>query len=310
MPDTSRSSDPMAPPRPADAPLGAVVRKPGWLKVKAPGGAAYAEVRRLVRDLKLHTVCEEAHCPNVGECWGHRTATFLILGEVCTRSCAYCAVAHGRPEPPDAGEPRRLAEAARAMRLRHAVVTSVDRDDLPDGGAGQFAAVVREIRGLQAGTTVEVLIPDFQGSEAALRVVVAAGPDILNHNVETVRRLYGMARPEGDYDRALGLLERAKALAPHLVTKSGLMVGLGETWQEAVDTLRDLRAVGTDLMTVGQYLRPSAAHMPVARFYTPEEFAELRRIGERMGFRHVESAPLVRSSYHAWEQAERSGALA
>jgi len=310
MPDDSDSPGDTAPRRPARALSAPAARKPGWLKVKAPGGEAYAEVRRLVRDLKLHTVCEEAHCPNVGDCWGHRTATFLILGEICTRSCAYCAVAHGTPEPPDAEEPRRLAEAAEAMRLRHVVVTSVDRDDLPDGGAGQFAAVVREIRRRMPETTVEVLVPDFGGGEAALRVVVEARPDILNHNVETVRRLHRMARPAGDYDRALELLRRAKSMEPGLVTKSGLMVGLGETWEEAVETVRDLRAAGADLMTVGQYLRPSARHMPVARFYTPDEFAELGRLGEALGFRHVESAPLVRSSYHAWEQAERSGALA
>ncbi len=284
------------------------VRKPSWLKVKSPGGENYAEVRRLMRDLKLHTVCEEAHCPNVGDCWNHRAATFLILGDVCTRNCAYCAVAHGTPAPLDAGEPPRLAEAVEAMRLRHVVVTSVDRDDLPDGGAGQYAGVVREIRLRLAETTVELLIPDFKGDEAALRVVVEARPDILNHNLETVPRLYRLARPGGRYDRALELLRRAKAMDPLLVTKSGIMVGLGETWEEAVGALRDLRAVGTDLITIGQYLRPSATHMPVARYWTPEEFAELERLGMGMGFRHVQSGPLVRSSYHAWEQALRAGA--
>ena len=286
------------------------VRKPSWLKVKAPGGAGYVEVRRLMRELKLHTVCEEAHCPNVGECWNHRAATFLIMGDICTRNCAYCAVAHGAPLPLDAGEPRRLAEAVEAMALRHVVVTSVDRDDVPDGGAAHYAAVVREIRLRMAETTIELLIPDFKGSEDALRTVVAARPDILNHNLETVPRLYRMARPGGRYDRALALLARAKRLDPLQVTKSGIMVGLGETWDEAVAALRDLRAAGTDLVTVGQYLRPSASHMPVARFYTPAEFAELARIGGALGFRHTESGPLVRSSYHAWEQAERSGALA
>jgi lipoyl synthase len=286
------------------------LRKPNWLKVKAPGGAAYVEVRRLMRELKLHTVCEEAHCPNVGECWNHRAATFLIMGDVCTRNCAYCAVAHGAPLPLDPEEPRRLAEAVRTMALRHVVVTSVDRDDVPDGGAAHYAAVVREIRLRMAETTVELLIPDFKGSEAALRTVVDARPDILNHNLETVPRLYRMARPGGRYDRALELLARAKRMDPLQVTKSGIMVGLGETWDEAVAALRDLRAVGTDLVTVGQYLRPSASHMPVARFYTPDEFAELARIGGALGFRHTESGPLVRSSYHAWEQAERAGALA
>ena len=288
----------------ADAP----VRKPGWLKVKSPGGETYAEVRRLMRDLKLHTVCEEAHCPNVGECWNHRAATFLILGDICTRNCAYCAVAHGTPEPLDRGEPQRLAEAVEAMRLRHVVVTSVDRDDLPDGGAGQYAAVVREIRLRMAETGVELLIPDFKGDEAALRTVVEARPDILNHNLETVPRLYRIARPGGRYDRALELLARAKRIDPLQVTKSGIMVGLGETWDEAVTALRDLRAVHVDLVTVGQYLRPSPTHLPVARYWTPDEFAELRRFGMGLGFRHVESGPLVRSSYHAWEQAERAGA--
>jgi lipoic acid synthetase len=291
-------------------PLETPVRKPGWLKVKAPGGETFVEVRRLMRKLELHTVCEAAHCPNVGECWNHRAATFMILGDVCTRNCAYCAIAHGTPQALDVEEPRRLAEAVQAMRLRHVVVTSVDRDDLPNGGAEQFAGVVREIRLRMADTTVEVLIPDFKGSEAALRIVVEARPDILNHNIETVPRLYRIARPGGRYDRALQLLERAKRLDPLLVTKSGIMVGLGETWEEAVAALRDLRAAGADLITIGQYLRPSSGHMPVARFYTPTEFAELRRIGEDLGFRHVESGPLVRSSYHAWEQAERAGAVA
>ena len=288
--------------------LAAPVRKPGWLKVKSPGGETYAEVRRLMRDLKLHTVCEEAHCPNVGECWNHRAATFLILGDICTRNCAYCAVAHGTPEPLDREEPRRLAEAVEAMRLRHVVVTSVDRDDLPDGGAGQYAAVVREIRLRMAETGVELLIPDFKGDEAALRTVVEARPDILNHNLETVPRLYRIARPGGRYDRALELLARAKRMDPLQVTKSGIMVGLGETWDEAVTALRDLRAVQVDLVTIGQYLRPSPTHLPVARYWTPDEFTELRRIGMGLGFRHVESGPLVRSSYHAWEQAERAGA--
>lgn len=285
-------------------------RKPHWLKVQAPGGETFVEVRRLMRQLKLHTVCEEAHCPNVGECWNHRAATFMILGDVCTRNCAYCAIAHGVPNPLDSGEPRRLAEAVAAMLLQHVVVTSVDRDDLPNGGAEQFADVVTEIRLRLPETTVEVLIPDFKGSEAALRIVVEARPDILNHNIETVPRLYRFARPGGRYDRALELLARAKRMDPLQVTKSGLMLGLGETWEEAVQCLRDLRAVGTDLVTIGQYLRPSGGHMPVARYYTPDEFAELRRLGDSLGFRHVESGPLVRSSYHAWEQAERSGALA
>lgn len=283
-------------------------RKPAWLKVRAPGGENYVEVRRLMRDLRLHTVCEEAHCPNVGECWDHKAATFMILGDTCTRNCAYCAVAHGTPQPLDAEEPRRLAEAVAAMGMRHIVVTSVDRDDLPNGGAEMFAAVVRETRERAPGTTVELLIPDFKGSETALWMVVEAKPDILNHNLETVRRLYRMARPGGRYDRALELLARARTMAPERLTKSGIMVGLGEQWDELLVAIRDLRDVGVDILTLGQYLRPSAAHLPVARYYTPDEFAELKRFADALGYRHVESGPLVRSSYHAWQQAERAGA--
>lgn len=289
---------------------GEPVRKPAWLKVKAPGGENYAHLRRVMRGLRLNTVCEEAHCPNVGECWEHRAATFMILGDVCTRNCAYCAVAHGTPQTLDTDEPRRLAEAVAALGLAYVVVTSVDRDDLPNGGAEQFAAVVRETRLRLRETAVEVLIPDFKGSERALKIVVDAKPDILNHNLETVRRLYRLARPGGRYDRALELLARAKAMDPAIPTKSGLMVGLGEDWDELLGAMRDLRAVGVDLLTIGQYLRPSQAHLPVARFYRPEEFAELERLGRDMGYRHVESGPLVRSSYHAWEQAERAAAPA
>ncbi len=281
-------------------------RKPPWLKVKAPGGPNYAHVRHVMQDLKLHTVCEEAHCPNVGECWEHRAATFMILGDVCTRNCAYCAIAHGTPRTLDTDEPRRLAEAVAAMGLKYIVVTSVDRDDLPNGGAEQFADVVKETRLRLPDAAVELLIPDFKGNEAALRIVVEARPDILNHNLETVRRLYRLARPGGRYDRALELLARAKAMDASLPTKSGLMVGLGEEWDELLTAMRDLRSVNVDLLTIGQYLRPSAAHLPVARFYTPDEFAELKRVGLQMGYRHVESGPLVRSSYHAWEQAEHA----
>jgi len=261
------------------------------------------EVRRLLRDLALHTVCEEAHCPNVGECWEHRAATFMILGDVCTRNCPYCAVAHGTPVPYDPEEAVRLAEAVERLGLAHVVITSVDRDDLPDGGAEGFARCVAEIRRRLPRTTVELLIPDFQGSEEALATVVAARPDILNHNLETVERLYRVARPGGRYPRALALLRRARELDPALVTKSGLMCGLGEEWDELLGAMSDLRAQGVAVLTLGQYLRPSAGHLPVARYYTPEEFAELRRIGLSMGFRHVEAGPLVRSSYHAWEQA-------
>ena len=283
-----------------------VGRKPPWLKVKAPGGPNYAHVRHVMQELKLNTVCEEAHCPNVGECWEHRAATFMILGDVCTRNCAYCAIAHGTPRTLDTDEPRRLAEAVAAMGLKYIVVTSVDRDDLPNGGAEQFADVVKETRLRLPDTAVELLIPDFKGNEAALRIVVEAKPDILNHNLETVRRLYRLARPGGRYDRALELLARAKAMDSALPTKSGLMVGLGEEWDELLTAMRDLRSVNVDLLTIGQYLRPSAAHLPVARFYTPDEFAELKRVGLQMGYRHVESGPLVRSSYHAWEQAEHA----
>jgi lipoic acid synthetase len=289
-------------------PSSAPPRKPAWLKVKAPGGATYADVRRLMRDLRLNTVCEEAHCPNIGECWEHRAATFMILGDVCTRNCAYCAVAHGTPAPYDADEPVRLAEAVTRMALRHVVITSVDRDDLPNGGAEAFARCVREIRLRLPETSVELLIPDFKGSDAALRIVVEARPDILNHNLETVERLYRIARPGGRYGRALRLLRRARGMAPDLLTKSGIICGLGEEWDELVVAMQDLREQGVNILTLGQYLRPSAAHLPVARFYTPEEFAELRRLGRAMGYRHVEAGPLVRSSYHAWEQVQHAEA--
>lgn len=283
------------------------VRKPSWLRVRAPGGENYAEVRRLMRDLRLHTVCEEAHCPNIGECWEHRAATFMILGDVCTRNCPYCAVAHGTPRPYDAEEPRRLAEAVAAMRLEHVVITSVDRDDLPNGGAEAFAGCVNEIRTLAPRTSVELLVPDFKGSERALRIVIDAKPDILNHNLETVARLYRVARPGGRYERALRLLRRARELDPDIATKSGLMCGLGEEWDELLVAMRDLRGSDVDILTVGQYLRPSGGHLPVARFYTPEEFRQLRDIGLSMGYCHVESGPLVRSSYHAWEQVQAAG---
>ncbi len=279
-------------------------RKPSWLKVKAPGGPNYLALKHMMRDLKLHTVCEEAHCPNIGECWEHKAATFMILGDVCTRNCAYCAVAHGTPLPLDAGEPRRLGDAVAQMGLKHVVITSVDRDDLPNGGAEVFAACIAEIRRRLPETSVEVLIPDFKGNPEALRIVVAARPDILNHNLETIARLYRIARPGGRYPRALELLERAKELNPDLLTKSGIICGLGEDWDELLVAMRDLRAAQVDILTIGQYLRPSDQHLPIARWYTPDEFAELKRYGMGLGFRHVESGPLVRSSYHAWEQVE------
>lgn len=288
------------------APQGA--RKPSWLKVKAPGGPTYLSVQQMMRELKLHTVCEEAHCPNIGECWEHKAATFMILGDVCTRNCAYCAVAHGTPAALDLEEPRRLADAVARMGLRHVVITSVDRDDLPNGGAESFASCITEIGLRLSETSVEVLIPDFKGNPEALRLVLEARPDILNHNLETIDRLYRIARPGGRYQRALELLARAKQIAPDQLTKSGLMVGLGEDWDELLVAMRDLRAHQVDILTLGQYLRPSADHLPIARWYTPEEFAELKGLGTAMGFRHVESGPLVRSSYHAWEQAERAAA--
>jgi lipoic acid synthetase len=285
-------------------------RKPSWLKVKAPGGRNYLALKQMMRDLKLHTVCEEAHCPNIGECWEHQAATFMILGDVCTRNCAYCAVAHGTPAPLDEAEPARLADAVARMGLRHVVITSVDRDDLPHGGAEMFAACISEIRRRVPGTSVEVLIPDFKGDDVALRLVVDAGPDILNHNLETIERLYRVARPGGRYPRALELLRRAREwdVEERFFTKSGVIVGLGEEWDELLVALRDLRAQRVDILTIGQYLRPSGDHLPIARWYTPDEFAELRRLGMEMGFRHVESGPLVRSSYHAWEQVEAATA--
>ena len=278
-------------------------RKPGWLKVKAPGGPNYVALKQLMRGWKLHTVCEEAHCPNIGECWEHQAATFMILGDVCTRNCAYCAVAHGTPAPLDLDEPVRLAAAVAQMGLRHVVITSVDRDDLPNGGAEIFARCITEIRRRLPDTSIEVLIPDFKGNAQALELVIDARPDILNHNLETIERLYRIARPGGRYARALELFRRARAIAPDLLTKSGMICGLGEEWDELLVAMRDLRAQEVDILTLGQYLRPSGDHLPIARWYTPDEFAELKRLGLEMGFRHVEAGPLVRSSYHAWEQA-------
>jgi lipoic acid synthetase len=261
----------------------------------------------MMRELGLHTVCEEARCPNIGECWEHHAATFMILGDVCTRNCAYCAVAHGTPAAYDPDEPVRLAEAVARMGLRHVVITSVDRDDLPNGGAEAFAACIREIRRRLPETSVEVLIPDFKGSERALTIVLEAEPDILNHNLETAERLYRLARPGGRYDRALRLLANARRLAPEGLTKSGVILGMGEGWDEVLTCMRDLRRSDVNILTLGQYLRPSESHLPVARYYTPDEFEELRETGMSMGFRHVQSSPLTRSSYHAWDQAERAG---
>lgn len=281
----------------------APARKPSWIKVKAPGGENYIRLKGLMRELGLHTVCEEARCPNIGECWEHEAATFMILGDVCTRNCAYCAVSHGTPNAFDPLEPFRLAEAVETMDLQHVVITSVDRDDLPNGGAEAFAACVTEIRNRLPDSTVEVLIPDFKGSETALGIVMKARPAILNHNLETVERLYRLARPGGRYDRALELLARARRLVPDGLTKSGIILGMGEEWDELLVAMRDLRRSDVNILTLGQYLRPSDAHLPVARFYTPAEFDELGALGRSMGFRHVQSSPLTRSSYHAWEQA-------
>ncbi|HSE28884.1 MAG TPA: lipoyl synthase [Gemmatimonadales bacterium] len=306
VPLVQLSRKPAEPARPGPA-LVAGPRKPGWLKVPAPGGRKYLQVKSMMRELGLHTVCEEARCPNIGECWEHHAATFMILGDVCTRNCTYCAVAHGTPRPFDPVEPVRLAEAVERMALRHVVITSVDRDDLPNGGAEAFAACVTEIGRRLPDTTVEVLIPDFKGSERALRIVLEARPAILNHNLETAERLYRLARPGGRYDRALRLLADARRIGgANQLTKSGVILGLGEEWEEILTCMRDLRRSDVDILTLGQYLRPSDGHLPIARFYAPEEFAELAEIGRRMGFRHVQASPLTRSSYHAWEQVDRA----
>jgi lipoic acid synthetase len=286
------------------------VPKPDWLKVRAPGSPGYLRLKGLMRELNLHTVCEEAQCPNIGECWNHGTATFMILGDVCTRACSYCAVAHGRPAEVDTAEPVRVAEAIRTLGLAYVVITSVDRDDLADGGASIFAATIRETRARLPECRIEVLIPDFQGNEAALQSVLDARPDILNHNTETVPRLYRMARSGGRYVRTLELLDRSRRYAPEIPTKTGVMVGLGEEWDELVAIFRDLRAVGCGVLTIGQYLRPSPAHAPMIRYYTPAEFAELRQTALDLGFVHVESGPLVRSSYHAHETADAYHAAA
>jgi lipoic acid synthetase len=275
--------------------------------VKAPGGPNYLRLQGLMRELDLHSVCEEAHCPNVGECWEHGTATFMILGDVCTRNCAYCAVAHGRPPKYDIAEPSRVAQAIAEMGLQHAVITSVDRDDLPDFGAYIFAETIRQIHERIPGCSVEVLVPDFQGNHDSIRSVLEARPEIYNHNTETVPRLYKKARPGGRYPRVMEIFRYSKLVAPEIPTKTGMILGMGETTEEVIAVMRDLRAVDVDILTLGQYLRPSAAHIPLDRYYTPEEFRRLYEIGMEMGFRHVESGPLVRSSYHAWEQVQAAG---
>jgi lipoyl synthase len=273
--------------------------KPAWLRAPAPVGENYRDLKRLVESLQLHTVCESAACPNIGECWNRRTATFMILGNVCTRRCGFCAVQKGGPLPVDYDEPRRVAEACAALGLKFAVITSVNRDDRKDGGAELFALTIRAIRERVPGCGVEVLTPDFQGSHAAMDTVLEAGPDILNHNTETVPRLYRQVRLGARYERSLDMLAYVKRAHPRTPTKSGLMLGLGETIGEVLDVMRDLRLAQVDILTLGQYLRPTLKHLPVIRFVPPEEFAELKRHGYEMGFRHVESGPLVRSSYHA-----------
>jgi lipoyl synthase len=278
--------------------------KPEWLKVRAPGSENYLRLKGVMKELRLHTVCEEARCPNIGECWHHGTATFMILGDVCTRACAYCAVSHGKPNELDLAEPGRVADAIERMALRHAVITSVDRDDLADGGAFIFADTIRRTRARVPGCRIEVLIPDFQGLESSLRTVLDAGPDVLNHNIETVPRLYRMARSGGKYLRSLELLDRSRRYRPSIATKTGIMAGLGEEFEEIVAVFADLRRAGVSILTIGQYLRPTLSHAPMARYYHPDEFAELKRLALERGFVHVESGPLVRSSYHAHEQAD------
>jgi lipoic acid synthetase len=279
------------------------MRRPEWIKVRAPTGETYEWLRGLMRSKELHTVCEEAHCPNIGECWGRGTATFLIMGDVCTRSCRFCDVKTGRPAPLDWEEPERVALAVQSMNLRHAVITSVNRDERKDGGAPIFAMVIRRIRERQPGCTVEVLTPDVKGSLVALKMVIDEQPDIYDHNVETVARLFKQIQPQDHYEWAMTTLANAKRLNSKQITKSGIMVGLGETTEEVLETMLDLRAVGVDILTVGQYLQPTKDHAPIERYYTPEEFAEFKRAGLAMGFRWVESAPLVRSSYNAERQA-------
>lgn len=281
--------------------IGGAQRRPEWLRAPAPVGENYSELKSLVGSLRLHTVCESAACPNIGECWNHRTATFMILGNVCTRRCGFCAVRKGAPLAVDYDEPRRVAEAAEALDLRYAVITSVNRDDRKDGGAELFALTIRAIRERLPGCRVEVLIPDFQGSHAAMDIVLEAAPDVLNHNTETVPRLYRQVRLGARYERSLDILAYSKQARPAIPTKSGMMLGLGENADEVLEVMRDLRAHNVEILTLGQYLRPSPKHLPVIRFVPPEEFAELRGEGYAMGFRHVESGPLVRSSYRAAE---------
>lgn len=278
------------------------IRRPSWIRVRAPSGETFEWLQSLMRQKTLHTVCEEAGCPNMGECWGSGTATFLMMGDVCTRTCGFCDIKHGRPQALDLSEPERVAQAVKAMNLKHAVITSVNRDDRRDGGAPVFAMVIRRIREIHPGCSVEVLIPDFKGSAEALRIVMDARPEILNHNVETVPRLFKLVQPQDRYEWAQATLTHAKQMDPDVLTKSGIMVGLGETMEEIKEVMRDLRSWGVEILTIGQYLQPSRQHLPIARYYHPDEFTELKEFGLEIGFRWVESGPLVRSSYHAAEQ--------
>ncbi|MHB0924836.1 MAG: lipoyl synthase [Bellilinea sp.] len=285
------------------------MRRPSWIKVRAPSGETYEQLQQLMRKKSLHTVCEEAACPNMGECWGAGTATFLMMGDVCTRTCGFCDIKHGRPEAMDWLEPERVAQAVKAMNLRHAVITSVNRDDRKDGGAPIFAMVIRRIRQIHPGCSIEVLIPDFKGSSEALRIVMDARPEILNHNVETVPRLFKMVQPQDRYEWAAATLTNAKTIEPDVLTKSGIMLGLGETMDEVKAVMDDQRSWGVDILTLGQYLQPSRQHLPIARYYTMEEFAELKEYGLSIGFKWVESGPLVRSSYHAGDQVRALSAV-
>ncbi len=307
MSDTSEQTIAGPPPTPARSDRGPT--KPAWLKVRAPGGPNYARLRTIMRDNTLNTVCEEAHCPNIADCWDRGTATFLILGEVCTRACSYCQISSGRPAPLDTDEPRRVALSVRRMALRHAVITSVNRDDVPDGGSALFVETMQRIRSGSPATTIELLIPDFDGNTDALDAVLAEAPEILNHNIETVPRLFGTVRHKAIFERSLAILQRAAGWSPRPVTKSGLMLGLGETRDEVEDVLRRLRDVDCDVLTIGQYLRPSPKHFPVQRFVPPAEFDALAVRARAMGFKHVESGPLVRSSYHAESQVPGRGAI-
>jgi len=286
----------------------ALLKKPSWIRVKSPSSETFYAVKRILRGQKLHTVCEEASCPNIGECFGKGTATFMILGDLCTRRCPFCDVAHGKPEPPDADEPRHLAESIALLKLKYVVITSVDRDDLRDGGAQHFMDCVREVRRSSPATRIEILVPDFRGRlDIALGILGRAPPDVMNHNLETVPRLYRQARPGADYAHSLRLLKEFKARFPEIATKSGLMVGLGETDEEILEVMRDLRAHDVEMLTVGQYLQPSTGHLPVARYVPPETFRRFEQAAREMGFAHAACGPMVRSSYHADEQAHQAG---